>query len=73
MHLMYTLDDNGNRVYTLKKITDLGKITKSAQPARVVRPTGQDLPLMGEFRGVADAGSGCRNGSSDELSSFVPA
>ena len=50
MHLMYTLDDNGNRVYTLKvrygssprcglgaervaqKITDSGKITKSAHP-----------------------------------------
>ncbi|CAL1694856.1 unnamed protein product [Somion occarium] len=34
MHLMYTLDENGNRVYTLKKITDSGKITKSAHPAR---------------------------------------
>ncbi|KAI3619321.1 h aca ribonucleoprotein complex subunit 3 [Moniliophthora roreri] len=33
MHLMYTLDENGNRVYTLKKITDTGKITKSAHPA----------------------------------------
>ena len=55
MHLMYTLDENGNRVYTLKvchyvysfitifpqkayipfssqKITDAGKITKSAHP-----------------------------------------
>ncbi|KXN85766.1 H/ACA ribonucleoprotein complex subunit 3 [Leucoagaricus sp. SymC.cos] len=43
MHLMYTLDENGNRVYTLKiicahtilqKITDDGKLTKSAHPAR---------------------------------------
>ena len=52
MHLMYTLDENGNRVYTLKvspvrltlscvsnsnmnlpqKITDSGKITRSAHP-----------------------------------------
>ncbi|KAI0830868.1 Nop10p-domain-containing protein [Trametes gibbosa] len=34
MHLMYTLDDKGSRIYTLKKITDSGKITKSAHPAR---------------------------------------
>ncbi|KAJ4000255.1 nucleolar RNA-binding protein [Lentinula boryana] len=34
MHLMYTLDEGGNRVYTLKKITESGKITKSAHPAR---------------------------------------
>ncbi|KAF4604609.1 hypothetical protein EYR40_003383 [Pleurotus pulmonarius] len=34
MHLMYTLDENGNRVYTLKKVTDAGHITKSAHPAR---------------------------------------
>ncbi|KAH8119706.1 Nop10 family nucleolar RNA-binding protein [Phellopilus nigrolimitatus] len=34
MHLMYTFDDAGNRIYTLKKITDEGKITKSAHPAR---------------------------------------
>ncbi|KAI0696035.1 Nop10p-domain-containing protein [Cerioporus squamosus] len=34
MHLMYTLDENGYRIYTLKKITDSGKITKSAHPAR---------------------------------------
>ncbi|KAI9569427.1 Nop10p-domain-containing protein [Boletus coccyginus] len=34
MHLMYTLDDNGNRAYTLKKVTDEGRITKSAHPAR---------------------------------------
>ncbi len=51
MHLMYTVDDQGNRVYTLKvsmlftmrsisviycssfqKLTDSGKITKSAHP-----------------------------------------
>ncbi|KAK9900652.1 Nop10 family nucleolar RNA-binding protein [Cystobasidium minutum MCA 4210] len=34
MHLMYTLDNEGKRVYTLKKITAEGKISKSAHPAR---------------------------------------
>ncbi|TFL06850.1 H/ACA ribonucleo protein complex, subunit Nop10 [Pterulicium gracile] len=34
MHLMYTMDEQGNRVYTLKKTTDAGRITKSAHPAR---------------------------------------
>ncbi|KAF8582817.1 Nop10 family nucleolar RNA-binding protein [Ramaria rubella] len=34
MHLMYTLDEAGTRIYTLKKITESGKITKSAHPAR---------------------------------------
>ncbi|KAF8346082.1 Nop10p-domain-containing protein [Amanita rubescens] len=34
MHLMYTLDESGNRVYTLKKMIDSGKVTKSAHPAR---------------------------------------
>ncbi|KIM29581.1 hypothetical protein M408DRAFT_67617 [Serendipita vermifera MAFF 305830] len=34
MHLMYTLDAEGNRVYTLKKMTEGGKMTKSAHPAR---------------------------------------
>ncbi|KAF8415797.1 Nop10p-domain-containing protein [Boletus edulis BED1] len=34
MHLMYTLDSNGNRVYTLKKMTDEARFTKSAHPAR---------------------------------------
>ncbi|RPA87335.1 H/ACA ribonucleo protein complex subunit 3 [Ascobolus immersus RN42] len=34
MHLMYTLDPNGKRRYTLKKITPGGAITKSAHPAR---------------------------------------
>ncbi|KAG7191313.1 snoRNP complex protein [Scheffersomyces spartinae] len=34
MHLMYTLDTEGKRVYTLKKLTDDGEITKSAHPAR---------------------------------------
>ncbi|KAG2186883.1 hypothetical protein INT44_003110 [Umbelopsis vinacea] len=34
MHLMYTLDTEGQRVYTLKKINPQGKITKSAHPAR---------------------------------------
>lgn len=53
MHLMYTLDDKGDRVYTLKvrlysppwgrirsrilqKLTDAGKITKSAHPGMSV-------------------------------------
>ncbi|KAF9425151.1 snoRNP complex protein [Podila epigama] len=31
---MYTLSDDGKRVYTLKKVTGAGKITKSAHPAR---------------------------------------
>jgi len=35
MHLMYYLDKDGNRVYTLKKKTpDDEKITESAHPAR---------------------------------------
>ncbi|KAF8844207.1 Nop10p-domain-containing protein [Paxillus ammoniavirescens] len=34
MHLMYILDEQGNRVYTLTKITKEGRITKSAHPAR---------------------------------------
>ncbi|KAE8242239.1 hypothetical protein A4X06_0g7094, partial [Tilletia controversa] len=34
MHLMYTIDEAGNRTYTLKKKTGEGKITKSAHPAR---------------------------------------
>ncbi|KAG7118794.1 H/ACA ribonucleoprotein complex subunit NOP10 like [Verticillium longisporum] len=34
MHLMYTLDEAGNRLYTLKKVTDDAKVTKSAHPAR---------------------------------------
>ena len=33
MHLMYTLDAQGKRVYTLKKVVD-GRITNSAHPAR---------------------------------------
>eukprot|EP00466_Bigelowiella_natans_P020686 jgi/Bigna1/28188/gw1.51.98.1 len=33
MHLMYYLDDNGKRIYTLKKMVN-GKATKSAHPAR---------------------------------------
>jgi rRNA maturation protein Nop10 len=33
MHLMYTLDESGKRVYTLKKIAE-GEVTKSAHPAR---------------------------------------
>lgn len=55
MHLMYTLDAEGNRVYTLKvspgtlfvserltfslqKVTDSGKITKSAHPGSYEQP-----------------------------------
>ncbi|CCK69647.1 snoRNP complex protein NOP10 KNAG_0C05490 [Huiozyma naganishii CBS 8797] len=34
MHLMYTLDNEGKRIYTLKKATADGEITKSAHPAR---------------------------------------
>ncbi|KAI9933320.1 hypothetical protein ASPWEDRAFT_174476 [Aspergillus wentii DTO 134E9] len=33
MHLMYTLDKEGKRVYTLKKVLN-GEVTKSAHPAR---------------------------------------
>lgn len=34
MHLMYTLNAEGKRVYTLAKQTESGEITKSAHPAR---------------------------------------
>ncbi|KAJ2735397.1 snoRNP complex protein [Coemansia sp. BCRC 34962] len=34
MHLMFTEDASGKRVYTLKKVTTDGQITKSAHPAR---------------------------------------
>ncbi|KAF2220709.1 nucleolar RNA-binding protein [Elsinoe ampelina] len=33
MHLMYTLDSEGKRIYTLKKMTN-DEVTKSAHPAR---------------------------------------
>ena len=33
MHLMYTLDADGKRLYTLKKVAH-GQVTKSAHPAR---------------------------------------
>ncbi|OJJ95510.1 H/ACA ribonucleoprotein complex subunit NOP10 [Aspergillus brunneoviolaceus CBS 621.78] len=33
MHLMYTLGEDGKRIYTLKKVLD-GRTTKSAHPAR---------------------------------------
>ena len=33
MHLMYTLNAAGERIYTLKKINN-GEVTKSAHPAR---------------------------------------
>ena len=33
MHLMYTLDADGKRIYTLKKV-QMGEVTKSAHPAR---------------------------------------
>lgn len=32
MHLMYTLDAAGKRIYTLKKTTPAGEMTKSAHP-----------------------------------------
>ncbi|KAJ7226456.1 H/ACA ribonucleoprotein complex subunit 3 [Mycena rebaudengoi] len=32
MHLMHTMDAAGCRVYTLKKLTENGRITKSAHP-----------------------------------------
>lgn len=34
MYLMYYADENGNRVYSLKKTSPSGKVTKSAHPAR---------------------------------------
>ena len=34
MHLMHYLDEQGNRVYTLKKIAPNGKTTISSHPAR---------------------------------------
>ncbi|EIM23682.1 Nop10p-domain-containing protein [Wallemia mellicola CBS 633.66] len=34
MHLMFSSDEQGKRVYSLKKVTDNGVITKSAHPAR---------------------------------------
>jgi len=34
MHLMYYLNDEGKRVYTLKKESPEGKTTESAHPAR---------------------------------------
>ncbi|RHZ59503.1 hypothetical protein Glove_363g31 [Diversispora epigaea] len=34
MYLMYHTDEAGNRVYTLKKTSPEGKVTKSAHPAR---------------------------------------
>ncbi|KAK9723386.1 snoRNP complex protein [Basidiobolus ranarum] len=34
MHLMYYLGNDGKRVYTLKKTTPTGGVTKSAHPAR---------------------------------------
>ncbi|KAF2437043.1 H/ACA ribonucleoprotein complex subunit 3 [Tothia fuscella] len=33
MHLMFTLNDEGKRVYTLKKMVE-EEVTKSAHPAR---------------------------------------
>lgn len=33
MHLMYTLDANGKRLYTLQKVA-AAEVTKSAHPAR---------------------------------------
>ncbi|KAL2724545.1 H/ACA ribonucleoprotein complex subunit 3 [Vespula squamosa] len=34
MYLMYYLNENGDRVYTLKKLDPNGKPTMSAHPAR---------------------------------------
>uniref|UniRef100_T1K357 Nucleolar protein 10 n=1 Tax=Tetranychus urticae TaxID=32264 RepID=T1K357_TETUR len=34
MYLMYYLDSNGKRVYTLSKFAPDGKMTQSAHPAR---------------------------------------
>ncbi|KAL7415248.1 Nop10 family nucleolar RNA-binding protein [Mrakia frigida] len=34
MHLMYTDAPDGKRIYTLKKVTDAGRVAKSAHPAR---------------------------------------
>ena len=34
MYLMYTEDESGNRVYTLKKVSQDGRPTTSAHPAR---------------------------------------
>lgn len=34
MYLMYSNDENGNRVYSLKKTSASGESTKSAHPAR---------------------------------------
>ena len=31
---MYYIDNDGNRIYTLKKETPSGKVTESAHPAR---------------------------------------
>lgn len=34
MHLMYYLNEEGKRVYTLKKANPQGKVTESSHPAR---------------------------------------
>ncbi|CAG8542534.1 2081_t:CDS:2 [Ambispora gerdemannii] len=34
MHLMYYLDANGNRIYTMKRLSPTGEVTKSAHPAK---------------------------------------
>ena len=34
MHLMYYLNDDGKRIYTLKKFSPAGQPTHSAHPAR---------------------------------------
>jgi H/ACA ribonucleoprotein complex subunit 3 len=34
MHLMYELDKDGKRIYTLKKVLEDGSVTKSAHPAK---------------------------------------
>ena len=39
MHLMYYLNENGKRVYSLKKETEDGKVTVSAHPGSLARVT----------------------------------
>lgn len=38
MHLMYTLNTDGKRVYTLHKVLESGEVTKSAHPGMYTHP-----------------------------------
>lgn len=49
---MYSSDASGNRIYTLKKVTPTGTITKSAHPARFSPDDKYVDPLSGS--GYAD-------------------